>query len=471
MRFLKQTAVTAGLVFLAAQAVAAGTNDFRLELISLPSTGMSSRFAGLGNGGYSDLLAMDPVAKQLLIYRQRPMGFTNTPDQVIQLPPQTAWVAPFDVDAHPGLELLMSTATGLAYLRQNDGVFESDLRPLITAGQIFTNDDSPVLISLATNAALPVISATQAVWYQRAADFAWQPGPPLALEAKRTSWSVNRNEWTMGANASRSLHIQKSVRAKFDDTDDKKPENETVKKLLEDLKKNSPNHLPDSSRVDIDGDGRKDLVVWQMLGEVEPRTDVYIFLRGTDGKLPERPTQVLHCRGFAIPFVNTYAASPVVDLRGDGTHQLVLVEVKISVTSASSVMEMAFTRGVEMALTIRSFNHGSFSRSQDASIPMTAIMSLESLGEWPFFICGDFNGDGHPDLVVRRSPSQWNIFFSTSDGRWFNPQPALTFETPMEGYFEIGDLNGDGRADIVLRRRDDPRIFIFSSQLQRKNNP
>jgi hypothetical protein len=97
--------------------------------------------------------------------------------------------------------------------------------------------------------------------------------------------------------------------------------------------------------------------------------------------------------------------------------------------------------------------------------------------QWPFFIYGDFNGDGRPDLAVQRSSDQWEIFFSTADGRWFDSQPDLEFTMPTQGYFarryfEISDLNGDGRSDIVLRDRDDPRIFIFLTQPQiTKGNP
>jgi hypothetical protein len=61
----------------------------------------------------------------------------------------------------------------------------------------------------------------------------------------------------------------------------------------------------------------------------------------------------------------------------------------------------------------------------------------------------------------------WNIILSTNDGRWFEPQSALTFETPTQGYFQFNDLNGDGRSDIVLRTWDEPRLFIFLSQPQR----
>src|SRR5689334_2294274 len=83
----------------------AATNNFLTQTITFPTNVTTSRFASLNNTVVSDLLALDAVEKRILIYRQRSSGFTNIPDQVIALPQKTAWVAPLDVDANPGLEL------------------------------------------------------------------------------------------------------------------------------------------------------------------------------------------------------------------------------------------------------------------------------------------------------------------------------------------------------------------------------
>jgi hypothetical protein len=206
---------------------------------------------------------------------------------------------------------------------------------------------------------------------------------------------------------------------------------------------------------------------------LDTRTDIYIFLRAADGRLPDQPSQTLHCRGFPIPIRTTQLPiTPVVDLKGDGSYQLVLVEVKTSFASVSGVIDMVLSGGLECALTIRPFNHGAFPGNPVAAIPIKALMPVTSLApsdameEWPFFICGDFNHDDRPDLLVRRSATHWDIYFSVNDGRWFAPQPAMTFETPFGGPFEIKDLNGDGRADIILRANAGERMVIFLSQSQ-----
>jgi len=397
---------------------------------------------------------------------------------VVALPEKTAWVAPFDMDARPGLELVLSAAIGLSYYRQNNGFFESEPRSLIRATQVFTNDDSPRLITLATNDALPVISGDNAVLYQRDSGFNRTSSVPNALQSKKTSFYLERNEWTMGQNSSRSLHIRQSLRSKPIDDEDNKPENGRIKKLLEELKKLSNSHPPQIRRADIDGDGREDLIIWQLFPGLDTRTDVYIFLRGADGKLPDQPTQALHCRGFPIPVRTTHLPiTPVVDLKGDSTFELVLLEVKTALTSYSGVIDMLLSSGLELALTIRPFTNGAFSGNPTAAIPIRALMPVTSLAPsgaveaWPFMICGDFNGDSRPDLLVRRSLSHWDIYFSTTQANWFSPRPELSFETSFEGQIEIKDLNGDSRADIVLRESEGNRMAIFLSHELKGRNP
>jgi len=198
------------LVFLAANTVRAASNDFQYQMITLPVTGSDFRFEDFDKDGRSDLFAVDPVNKKLLIYRQRTFGFTNAADQVIGLPPQTAWVSLCDVDTHPGLELLMSTGAGLFYYRQNGGVFEEERRSLIKTDQVFTNDDAPVLVSLATNAAIPAISANHAVLYQRNNSFEWGPGQPSDFEAH-----VEPRRQTIGIELRDCLRLESTACAGF----------------------------------------------------------------------------------------------------------------------------------------------------------------------------------------------------------------------------------------------------------------
>jgi hypothetical protein len=489
MRSRNWTIISFCLLFPAAGLLADGAAGFQRQTIVLPGTGPAApmcRFEDIDGDGRLDLLVVRPGENILWIYRQRPSGFPAAPDQAIALPPQTAWVALGDVDSHPGPELVASTAQGLFYFRQDRGVFESQARPLIAAPQVFTGNPS-FLVSLIgqtdqTNIALPVISADEVIMYRRNDTYTWSPASRLPLRPVQAQWQRdedpawirrrrNAGEWAVGAVSAHYLAIQKDFRTNSEplSSGKKKAENENdgIQKILQAMKTGDDVWYYDAEYADLEGNGRKDLVLWQIAGQwIDVKTDVLVFRRGVDGRLPERPTQVLHGRGFPILTGGRgLHLSPLCDLKGDGAFELVLVELKTIVVSAKGVVEMALSKGLECELTVRPFRQGAFARSPDASIPLTVRMPDVRAGEEAFLIDGDFNGDHRPDLLVERSPVQWQIYFSSAKG-WFATEPALTldFETPPEGYFEIKDLNGDGLADVAVQVGDGSRLIIFLSQ-------
>jgi hypothetical protein len=458
------------VVLFAANACCGATNDFKRQILTLPSDARAWRFIDVNGSGRSDLFVIDPAEKALLVYRQRTSGFADAPDQRVKWPPQTAWMAFFDVDPRPGRELLMSTARGLIYYCHNGGIFDAEPRTLVQASQVFTNDGIPALILLPTNASIPLISATQAVLYRPNNTHEWTPGQPVALEAKDATWYVGHegwDEWAVGQNPSRGLLVWQSFRSEETNSAARKSEDEAIRKLMEKINQTDPDHPIAERYQEVTVDGQKAIVLWRVSGVPDSKTDAYVFLRGVGGQLPERPTQVLHCRGTPIPNGSAGDAMLMADLKGDGTFELVLVELKSNFASAGSLLDAALSQGLDWALTIRTFNHGAFSRAPDATIPFKAAVQF---GEPPYFIRGDFNGDGRPDLVVQHSAKLSNIYFSTKDGRWFAPQPAMTFESPVSGTFDIEDLNGDGRSDIVVRDPDNSRLFIFLTQPQGKGS-
>ncbi len=473
LRTLKVAVALPTVLFILTECRAA-TNGFQMQTITLPESGGWSRFVDLDGDRRQELIAIEPLQNRLAIYLQSAAGFATNPSQTLNLPPYTAWVTAHDLDPAPGLELLVSTPGGLFYFRHGKDGFESEPQTLIKTEQAFTNDEIPLYVSLLTNSALPVISANQAVMYTNTNGTGWRAGEPLPLKVQGASWFTDRKQWTAGPNSARGLHIQESVRAASPKSETNKVEEAPVNKLLESITNSSLRHLPGTKHIDLNGDKRKDLVVWDFFPGLDPKTDVYVFLRGQDDKLPDRPTQTLHCRGGPLPVGSTWENCPIADLKGDGTCELVLFDLATTLTSASSIVDMVLSGGLDCALTIRTFNHGVFSANPNATIPVrtvmpvTSVTPVEDMMEWPFFIHGDFNGDGRLDLVVRRSVNQWSILFSTRDEGWFAPIPAMSFETPIPGSLEIRDLNGDGLSDIVLRPENDPRIFVFLNQMQHK---
>jgi hypothetical protein len=439
-------------------------------VVTLPANAGAPLFVDVEGHGRCNLLVIDAAEKKLWNYRQRPDGFTNAPDQVIPLPDQTAWVAPGDVDAHPGLELLMSTPAGIFYCRQNDGLFEPERHCLIAAAQTCTNFDMPILALLSTNTtstnfSIPVISAGQGLLYQPDPAGEWRPGPQLAVDPQPTAWSVSQDSssegWTLGQNPGRSVQVAQTFRVVQKHGPDQEPENDAIRKIIADMKTTPAGSAPNTEQIDVNGDGREDLVLWQVSGMIDCRTDVYIFLRDATGHLPSQPSQVLHCRGLAIPLGSAHTWTPLHDLVGDGRCELVLLEMKTSMVSPSRLIEMALSRGIDWALTIRTFNHGAFSRSPDASVPLKGVLPSEILDGWGFMMPGDFNGDGRLDLLVRRSDTEWDIFCSTADGQWIAPQAAMSFNVLPHGLMQIKDLRGDGLSDIIWHELDQPGLSIY----------
>jgi hypothetical protein len=152
------------------------------------------------------------------------------------------------------------------------------------------------------------------------------------------------------------------------------------------------------------------------------------------------------------------------DLKGDGISELVLLEFSVNIATASGLVETALTGGLDSSLTIRSIHDGVFSANPEASVPVKIILAdWGEFGSYPICIQGDFNGDGRPDLMVRRSETQWNIYVSTNDGSWFARQPAMTFDAPARGHYELQDLNGDGLTDIIWHEKEEHRLSIFMS--------
>jgi hypothetical protein len=446
----------------------AGPVGIPRQVVTLPENTTAPLFVDIEGKGRANLLTLDPVEKKLLNYRQGSRGFVSAPDQSIALPATTSWVAVGEVEGSPGMELLFSTATGIVYSRQNGGLFELERHTLIETNQPFEENDFPTLSVLttnknATNVSIPVVSTKGVLFYRRNGDGQWSPDPSLAADGRRSEWSLTRDSWAIGGNTGHWLSVRESYPTGAGSKPDDTPENDGMRAILEEMKKNPAGSPPRLDRLDLNGDGRQDVVLWQVVQRVDLRTDLYVYLRGEDQKLPEQPSQVLHCSGFPIPVNSTTRWTPTADLNGKGMADLVLVEIKTGITSASGLIETALSHGLDWALTVRPFRNGAFARSPDASVPLTMVLPAELLRQWTIFIDGDFNGDGHADLLVRRSETQWNIFFSTGDGRSFSPQPDLTFDAPNHGYIEITDLNGDGLSDVVWHEPEAHRLSIFMS--------
>jgi hypothetical protein len=67
-------------------------------------------------------------------------------------------------------------------------------------------------------------------------------------------------------------------------------------------------------------------------------------------------------------------------------------------------------------------------------------------------VCPDFNGDGHPDVVVSSDGNDSGFFLFLGNGAGTFQSPTLPSGNIFIGFFGIltGDLTGDGKQDVAM---------------------
>ena len=191
-----------------------------------------------------------------------------------------------------------------------------------------------------------------------------------------------------------------------------------------------PEKIPFSGTVksvqvlDIDGDGRQDL----MLVNWDNSTPFRFRLQNGQGQLgPE-----IH---FAMPPVRSYWAD---DLDGDGKTELVTVAQNSGRASVAN-----FMRKKSEVLS------GNFKEGQFQVMPLNKTTKARRGMLW-----ADVNGDHLPDLLVSEPDSgQLTLFLQNPDGTLGAPKifPTLTSVSDLA----VADWDGDGVPDIFLLSPDE----------------
>jgi len=167
--------------------------------------------------------------------------------------------------------------------------------------------------------------------------------------------------------------------------------------------------------LDLNGDGKLDVVAFELMrGGSVPSNRVFIGLGRGDGTFNYLgPVTVGH----------SITSGSVADIDGDGRLDLV-------VGNGSS--QPGSLRAVSIA-----YGHGD--GTFDASVDLDFGSFSASVAT------GDFNGDGRPDLLLRRDGSDSVVVLNAGAGHFRSPISVGN----LPQYFEAADLNGDGKDDFV----------------------
>jgi len=74
---------------------------------------------------------------------------------------------------------------------------------------------------------------------------------------------------------------------------------------------------------------------------------------------------------------------------------------------------------------------------------------------------GDFDGDGHDDILLRHADNGHWIYYDMAGPRGALRRPRLTPNRLFE-FSAIGDFDGDGRDDVMLRHKDNGEWIYYA---------
>jgi len=318
---------------------------------------------------------------------------------------------------------------------------------------------------------IPLVFADHTIIYKIDESYRFEAARTVEHEFKKTMDKFTWNSWSIGSKKSDQIRIRIIAEEKSEDREEKDSteENGYIKKMLKQIKgKRSQDCLIE--KHDINNDGNEDVILLHIQEDIDVKTNVIIFKRRQSGRLPEKPDRILRCRGIPIigDFPGRYC-TPFFDINNDGFLDIVFMELKNLPTSVSAFFEILASKGMDWTLTIRLYKEGKgFSDRID--------FKMDFKGMLPFFenfadlinLEGDFNADGRKDLMIKRSPTQSDIYFSSPGNGFFEREPKLQFEVPAEGRTSVEDLNGDGISDVYLINYEKGRITVFLSKSMSK---
>ena len=211
---------------------------------------------------------------------------------------------------------------------------------------------------------------------------------------------------------------------------------------------------------DLNGDGWFDLVFTKNTAadsQLNTKTNTLIFYgqapdAGAVIRFQKTPQQVFYSEGFTLPIL--------LDINQDKRVDLVMVNVEIGFWTAIKAL-IARSVSAEAAFYLMP-EGGRYNQEPDELATYGVKFSIGRFTHQPISSFGDFNGDGHPDLLLSVNKESLGIHWGHHDAIWNSSHDVL-----VEDYIPIRarrmvveDLNGDTRDDLVfVYNRNDVRLM------------
>jgi len=196
--------------------------------------------------------------------------------------------------------------------------------------------------------------------------------------------------------------------------------------------------------ADLDGDGYVDLIVRKQVfeGVTSAKNTIYVFLGRKDG-FSAKPAEILESEGVAL------FQTQLVDLNGDGRPDLVVPYTGFGVFSlirmlTAKTAKVSFQIYPFDARTRKFASEPISERELKFTLPLSGESDLQAVS-----LTADVTGDGRPDLIFGSSEDQLEIYPAIGNGE-FAPSPAETVVVRAAGVLDAVDLNGTGRNDLIL---------------------
>jgi hypothetical protein len=277
--------------------------------------------------------------------------------------------------------------------------------------------------------------------------------------------TVSSDRWALGARSAWGFQIETTAKEKSE-REEGAADVDVPEVWLERLQKESPWGNIAIEHQDINADGREDVVLWTVAGDMDLITKALVFLRTKRGTLPEKPSQILRLRGMPLPR-DGGRRTLLHDLDGDGIWEVVVALLKAKRISLTTAIEVYVKKGLDIIMEVRRLEGGQgYARRATARVEFTIMLPVFDMVDRAPSVSfhGDFNGDACREMIVRRSPTHIQIFLSMPGGQYFGRRPGLEVNLPFAGEMIMADLNGDKLSDITVVDQEKARIAFMTFQ-------